>query len=98
LSFWYRNQEIQKPKFIYTYRTITFMKDPKLDKIVLKNRIAAKLGWKPSRERSLCFHARFQTRISWASDIEIKRFKSPNSSTRPRLKLLGRIWSEKKSF
>ena len=27
LSFWYQNQAIQKPKFIYSYRSITFMKD-----------------------------------------------------------------------
>jgi len=40
LSLWYRNQAIQKPKFIYTYRISTFMGDPKWDKIFLKNRIA----------------------------------------------------------
>ena len=38
LSFWYWNQDIQKPKFIYTSRTTTFMKDLKWDKIVLENR------------------------------------------------------------
>jgi hypothetical protein len=31
----------------------------KWDKIVLKNRIATKLGWKPSCGRILCFHARY---------------------------------------
>jgi hypothetical protein len=39
-----------------------------------------------------------QTRISWASDIEIKRFKSPNSSTCPGLQLWWRIQSEINSF
>jgi len=39
LSFWYWNQVIQKPKFIYTSRTTTLMKDSKWDKIVLDNRI-----------------------------------------------------------
>ena len=27
LSFWYQNQVIQKPKFIYAYRTTTSVKD-----------------------------------------------------------------------
>jgi hypothetical protein len=39
LSFWYRNQAIQKPKFIYASRTTTLMKELNWDKIVLKNRI-----------------------------------------------------------
>jgi len=39
-----------------------------------------------------------QTRISWASDIKIKRFKSPNLYTRPGLQLWWRVWSEIKSF
>jgi hypothetical protein len=39
LSFWYRNQAIQKPKFIYMSKTTTLMKDSKWDKIVLENRI-----------------------------------------------------------
>jgi hypothetical protein len=57
-----------------------------------------KLGWKPFRGRILCFHARFQTWISWAFDIEIKQFKSSNSSTCPRLQLWWRIRSKIKSF
>jgi hypothetical protein len=36
--------------------------------------------------------------ISWASDIEIKWFKSPNSSTRLGLKLWWKSRSEIKSF
>jgi hypothetical protein len=39
LSFWYRNQEFKKPKFIYVSQTTTLMKDSNWDKIVLKNRI-----------------------------------------------------------
>ena len=39
LSFWYQNQVIQKPKFIYTSRTTILMKESKWDKIVLENRI-----------------------------------------------------------
>jgi hypothetical protein len=39
-----------------------------------------------------------QTRISWASDTEINRFKSPNLSTRPRLQLWWRSRIEIKSF
>ena len=39
LSFWYRNQAIQKPKFIYASRTTTLIKESKWDKIVLENRI-----------------------------------------------------------
>jgi hypothetical protein len=39
-----------------------------------------------------------QMGISWASDIEIKWFKSPNSSTRLGLKLWWRSQSEIKSF
>jgi len=98
LSFWYWNQAIQKPKFIYVSRTTTLMQDSKWDKFILNNRIATKLRWKPSRERILCFHARFQKEISWASDIEIKKFKSSNSSMCPRLQLWWRIRSEIKSF
>ena len=98
LSFWYWNQAIQKPKFIYVSRTTTLMNDSKWDKFFLNNIIAAKLGWKPSRGWILCFHARFQTWISWASNIEIKQFKSLNSSTCLRLQLWWRIQSEKKSF
>jgi len=26
LSFWYQNQEIEKPKFIYAYKSTAFMK------------------------------------------------------------------------
>jgi len=98
LSFWYWNQAIQKPKFIYVSRTTTLMKDSKWDKFVLNNRIATKLGWKPSRGKILCFHARFQTGISWVSDIGIKQFKSSNSSTCPGLQIWWGIWSEIKSF
>jgi hypothetical protein len=39
-----------------------------------------------------------QMGISWASDIEIKWFKRPNSSTRLGLKLWWRSRSEIKSF
>jgi len=39
LSFWYWNQVIQKPKFIYASRTKTLMKKSKWDKIFLHNRI-----------------------------------------------------------
>jgi len=98
LSFWYWNQAIQKPKFIYGSRTTTLMEDSKWDKFVLNNRIATKLAWTPSRGRILCFHARFQIWISSASDIEIKQFKSPNSSTCPGIQLWWRIQSEKKLF
>jgi len=59
LSLWYQNQAIQKPKFISTYRNKTSMKDLEWDKIILKNRIATKLGWKPSRDRILFFHIRY---------------------------------------
>jgi len=45
LSFWYLNQAIQKPKFIYAFRNTNFMKDSKWDKIVLKNRIWPQSGW-----------------------------------------------------
>jgi hypothetical protein len=45
LGFWYRNKAIEKPKFIYTSRTTTFMKDSKSDKIFLKDRIRMQLGW-----------------------------------------------------
>jgi len=98
LSFWYWNQAIQKPKFIYVSRTTTLMRDSKWDKFVLNNRIATKLGWKPSRDKILCFHTRFQTEISWVSDIEIKQFKSSNSSTCFRLQIWWGSWSEIKSF
>jgi len=39
LSFWYQNQAIQKPKFMYAFRTTTLMKELNWDKIFLKNRI-----------------------------------------------------------
>jgi hypothetical protein len=45
LSLWYRNQVIQKPKFISTYKTKTSMKDSKWDKIILKNRIWPQSVW-----------------------------------------------------
>jgi hypothetical protein len=45
LNLWYQNQAIQKPKFIYTSRTTTFMKDTKSDKIILKDRIRMQSGW-----------------------------------------------------
>jgi len=83
LSFWYWNQAIQKPKFIYVPQTTTLMKDSKWDKFFLNNKIVTKLGWKPSRGRILCFHTRFQIGISWASNIEIKQFKSSNSFSVP---------------
>ena len=39
LSFWYQNQAIKKPKFIYMSSTITLMKESKWDKIILENKI-----------------------------------------------------------
>jgi hypothetical protein len=39
LSFWYQNQAIQKPKFIYASRTTTLTRESKWDKIILENRI-----------------------------------------------------------
>ena len=59
------------------------MRDKKWDQFILNNRIATKIGWKPYRGRIICFHARFQTGIYWASDIEIKQFKSSNSFSVP---------------
>jgi hypothetical protein len=57
------------------------------------------LGKNPSRgQESLLSTLDIQTRISWASDIKIKWFKSPNSSTRLGLKLWWRSRSEIKSF
>jgi hypothetical protein len=97
LSFWYWNQAIQNPKFIYVSQTTTLMKDSKWDKFVLNNRIATKLGWKPSRGKILCFHARFQTEISWVFYIKIKQFKSSNLSMCPGLQIWW-SWSEIKSF
>ena len=49
--------------------------------------LVQKSGHDPSHDRNLCFTLDIQTRISWASDIEIKQFKSPNLSTCPRLQL-----------
>jgi len=88
----------KKPKFIYVSRITTWMTDSKWDKFILNNRIATKLSWKPSRGKILCFHARFQTGISWVSDIGIKQFKSSNSSKCPGLQIWWRSWSEIKSF
>jgi hypothetical protein len=67
LSLWYRNQAIQKPKFISTYRTKTFIKDSKSDKIILKNKTAKNSGWNPSRGRILYFH-------NWYSNENILSF------------------------
>ena len=109
-AFDIETKRFKSPKFIYTCRATTFMKDKKWDKFILKNIIATKLGWKPSCGRILCFHARFQTGISWASDIEIKQFKSPKfiyvSRTTTLMKDLkwdkivldNRIWLVKKVF
>ena len=44
------------------------------------------------------FTLNIQMGISWASDIKIKRFKSPDSSTCPRLQLWWRIQGEINSF
>jgi len=98
LSFWYWNWAIQKPKFIYVSRTTTLMRIQSEINSFCITELQPKLGWKPSRDRILCFHARFQTGISWAFDIEIKKFKSSNSSTCPRLQLWWRIRIEIKSF
>jgi hypothetical protein len=46
----------------------------------------------------LAFTLDIQMEISWASDIEIKRFKSLNLSTRLGLQLWWRSRSEIKSF
>ena len=48
--------------------------------------------------RVFTFLLDFQTWISLASDIKIKRFKSPNSSTHVGLQLLWRIQGERKLF
>lgn len=85
---------------IYAYRTTNLMKNPKWDKIVLKNIIANKLKLEPfSWQYSLLnFTLDTPMGISWAFDIKIKWFKSPNSSTHLGLQLLWRVWSEIKSF
>ena len=44
LSFRYRTHDIQKPKFIYTFRTTTFMKGSKSNKIVFKMKILMQDG------------------------------------------------------
>jgi len=51
LNFWYRNQAIQKIKFIYTCRTTTFTRDLRWDKIVLQNRIGPNLEQKKLWQR-----------------------------------------------
>jgi hypothetical protein len=57
------------------------------------------LGKNPScGQESLLSTLDIQTGISWASDIEIKWFKSLKLSTRPGLQLWWRSWSEIKSF
>jgi len=59
----------------------------------------ANSGKKPfSRPGIPAFNTRYSNAISWASDIEIKWFKSPNSSMRLGLKLWWRSRSEIKSF
>jgi len=59
----------------------------------------ANLGKNPSRsQESLLSTLDIQMGISWAFDIEIKRFESPNSSTCPGLQLWWRIQSEINSF
>jgi len=59
----------------------------------------ANLGKNPSRgQESLLSKLDIQTGISWAFDIEIKRFKSSNSSTFPGLQLWWRIQTEINSF
>jgi len=59
----------------------------------------ANLGKNPScSQKSLLSRLDIQTGISWAFDIEIKRFKSPNLSTCPGLQLWCRIQSEINSF
>jgi hypothetical protein len=45
LSFWYQNQAIQEPKFMYTHMTTTFIKDSKSNKIVLKDKIRTQSDW-----------------------------------------------------
>jgi hypothetical protein len=77
----------------------TFMKDPKWDKNLFEEQ-----NYKQTQVGTLlttgfsAFTLDIQTGISWAFDIEIKGFKSPNSSTRSGLQIWWRIWSEKKSF
>jgi hypothetical protein len=57
------------------------------------------LGKNPSHgQESLLSTLDIQTGISWAFDIEIKRFKSLNSSTCPGLQPWWRIQSEINSF
>jgi len=63
MNFWYQNQAIQKPKFIYAYKTTTLMKDSKWDKIVLENKIWQQSGW--------------SKRISW-SNSETDNAKYPD--------------------
>jgi len=94
LSLWYRNQAIQKPKFIYTYKTATFMTAPKWDKIFLKNRIAkTRVGILLAAGYS-AFTLDIQKGISWASDIKIRGLKNLNSSTHTGLQLSWRIQSD----
>jgi len=59
----------------------------------------ANLGKNPSRgQESLLSTLDIQTGKSWASDIEIKRFKSPNLSTHLGLQFWWRSQSEIKLF
>jgi len=98
LSLWYRNQAIQKPKFISTYMTKTSMKvqseiksfwRTKLQQNSVGNLLAAWFS---------AFTLDIQKGIFWAFVIEIRRFKNPNSSKRIGLQLSWKIQSEIKSF
>jgi hypothetical protein len=64
------------------YRSTTFMKDSKWDKFILKNRIAKTRAGTFLAAGFSAFSLDIHMGISWAFDIEIKWFKSPNSSTR----------------
>jgi len=55
-------------------------------------------GQNPSCDRIFSSSLDIQTRISWASDIEIKRFESLNLSMRVELQLSWRIQGEIKLF
>jgi len=99
--FWASNIEIRRFKnsnsSTRTGLQLSWMIQSEIN-FVLKNRIAKTRAGTFLATGFSTFSLDIHMVISWASDIKIRKFKNPNSSTHTGLQLLWRIQSEINSF
>ena len=86
LSIRCRNQVIQKPKFIYTFRATTFMKRPKSGKIIYITKILVQSGWRDmlpnlSKIREIFSTTLISYFLAWVTTLGLGIFHNKREDT-----------------